>query len=330
MKDMNSLIQDFEHYFNETLAIKAVPKIWDGTARLPAYLRDTYVFYQVALFNVACLLMVPRDQEEKTPATIRKHMTQVQDKWDSEVVFVHTAVSSHNRKRLIEQKAPFVIPGNQMYLPMVGIDLREHFRKFRESRPAFSPSTQVLLLHAIYTKENEMLTPSEMAPRLGYAAMTMSRAFDELEQASIGKHSVKGKERCLGFTENGKDLWDKALPFFRTPVKKRFHLLTVQKKENLTRAGLTALAYYSRLAESRNPVYAVDLNGWKMYCMQNTITELKMPEPESTEIELWSYSPALYASNGLVDRLSLYLSLKEITDERVETALQEMMENAKW
>jgi hypothetical protein len=45
---------------------------------------------------------------------------------------------------------------------------------------------------------------------------------------------------------------------------------------------------------------------------------------------LWRYPPALFAEHGIVDRLSLYLSLKDDHDERTETALEEMMEKFNW
>ena len=38
-------------------------------------------------------------------------------------------MASYERKRLIEQKVPSIVPGNQLYLPDLGLDLREYFRR---------------------------------------------------------------------------------------------------------------------------------------------------------------------------------------------------------
>jgi hypothetical protein len=46
-------------------------------------------------------------------------------------------------------------------------------------------------------------------------------------------------------------------------------------------------------------------------------------------VEVWWYSPARFAEHCMVDRLSLYLSLKADHDERTETTLEEMMEKFK-
>jgi hypothetical protein len=53
-------------------------------------------------------------------------------------------------------------------------------------------------------------------------------------------------------------------------------------------------------------------------------------DPDAGEIEVWWYSHVLFAEHGIVDQLSLYLSLKADRDERTETALEEMMMKIKW
>lgn len=60
------------------------------------------------------------------------------------------------------------------------------------------------------------------------------------------------------------------------------------------------------------------------------IVELPGPEPQSYEIELWNYSPLLFQEDDVVDRFSLYLSLQDNADERVQSALEKMMEDALW
>jgi hypothetical protein len=175
-----------------------------------------------------------------------------------------------------------------------------------------------------------MLTPSEIARHLGYSAMTMGRAFDELESVGIGEHSVKGKERHIRFQATGKDLWEQTRQFMRTPAKRRMNILVQATSTPAVGAGLSALAHYSMLAEPKNPVYAFGSDEWKTWSRRHTITELSAPEPGSLEIELWTYSPAQFAVEGFVDRLSLYLSLKDIDDERVEAAIGDMMEAMQW
>jgi hypothetical protein len=47
-------------------------------------------------------------------------------------------------------------------------------------------------------------------------------------------------------------------------------------------------------------------------------------------VEVWSYPPKATADGPVVDRLSLYLSLRGTADERVEVALNQLLEDMKW
>ena len=61
------------------------------------------------------------------------------------VVYVTRTFAPYECKRLIEQKVPFLVPGNQRYLPDLGIDLREHFRKPTvAAHTALSPATRFI------------------------------------------------------------------------------------------------------------------------------------------------------------------------------------------
>ncbi len=47
-------------------------------------------------------------------------------------------------------------------------------------------------------------------------------------------------------------------------------------------------------------------------------------------VQICKYNPALFATDGHVDPLSLYMSLINSGDERVVSCLEEMMESVKW
>ena len=243
---------------------------------------------------------------------------------------MHLAISSYNRKRLIEQKISFVVPGKQMYLPIHGVDLRKHIKSIRSTRKKFSPSTQVLLLSVLYEWPENGITPSQLAERLGYSSMTLTRAFDEIEAWGLGDVRMEWRERVLLFEGDRKTLWERALEQLHTPVRKRVKALAPQTVQSLIIAGESALAHYSMLAEPPHPVYAVTPNVWKTMRLNDDITELTIHEPGSVEIEIWKYTPGLFARDGIADPLSLFLSLKDTKDERDEIALDELMEKFQW
>jgi hypothetical protein len=84
------------------------------------------------------------------------------------------------------------------------------------------------------------------------------------------------------------------------------------------------------LAPPEYTTYALSREDWKALGQRHKINEVPAQDPDAGEVEVWWYPPVLFAEDGIVDPLSLYLSLKEDHDERTETALEEMMEKFKW
>lgn len=328
---MKALLDTLVKYVQQILGVDLHPVPWAGQNRLPFLLRDRYRFYRVQVLENDCLLMVDVGSEEQSPAAIRKHIDSV---WahtqEAPLIYVRDRITPYNRKRLIEHKVPFVVPGNQMYLPMLGLDLREHFRKLRAAPPEFSPATQVVVLYWLLQGKDEPLTPAVMAQRLGYSRMSMTRAFDELENAGLGEFFTRGRERCVVFPESKRELWLKAQAFLKNPVKWRHHVMTTHLPSLRVRAGLMALAHYTMLAEPTHTVFAMHLKEWNTLLAQHDLQVVPPHEPQAAEIQVWSYDPVLFAENGFADRLSVYLSLKGSEDERVEAALTEMLEELRW
>ena len=271
---MQTVLHELERYLHDALGVSVKTTPWSGVGQLPPVLRERYRFAKAELLGLRALLVIDANPEEQSPATVRKHLDMLQSKQPAELIYVRARVTAYNRKRLIEQKVPFIVPGNQMYLPMLAIDLREHFRRIREEAPTFSPSTQVVVLHAMLRDAGQVLIPSEMAPLLGYSAMTMTRAFDELETAKLAEVTVRGRERCLRFIGDRREIWEKAQPFLRNPVSKRLFIRRINGAEGATHAGLTALAHYSMLAPPAYTTYALSREEWKTLRQQHKIIEV--------------------------------------------------------
>jgi hypothetical protein len=271
-----------------------------------------------------------KDKTELTPATVGKHILQVRKKWPDEVIYLQRKMTAYNRKRYIQHKIPFIVPLNQMYLPFLGIDLREYFKSSRKTEASFSPSTQVVVLYFLSQDGRIRMTPKRLAQALGYSIMTMTRALDELEGAGLGTITMEGRERVLRFNRDKKLVWETALERLRSPVKKKVWVKSPSIKNLGLKAGLSALACYSALAEPANPVLAVEGKQWRRIKDGGNAMILDIKEPNAGELEVWQYSPELLGEKGVVDRFSLYLSMRGENDERVQSALAAMMGKVKW
>ncbi len=328
---MKKTIEKFKDYLYRTTGITLHLTKWSGKTSLSYYLNEIYAFYKADILDTTVIIMEQTSTEEQTPATIKKHCEQVNKTWQGAVIYLSDSITPYNRKRLIEHKVPFVIPDNQMYLPDLGIDLREHFRQVRSSKITFSPSTQVLVLYALLNKTSGPFTPAGMAAILNYTPMTLGRAFDELEAAGICEVKSMGRERFLTLPDNGKDLWDLALPYMKNPVRAVYYISPSEdflKLHTIFRSGLPALSEYSMLADPGYPVIAIGPDTWNS--IKAGIRLLPIREEGAAELQVWRYSPETLSPGDTVDIFSLYLSLMDEKDERIQKALSEMMEGFNW
>lgn len=324
------LIIKFQRYIDDVLSLPVWPKPWRKSSGLPLFLRQRYIFFEATLINTACLFLVPKEQTMPTPAVLRKHLVPIREKWHGEVVYLCETIEAFNRKRLIDQGIAFVVPGKQMYLPTLGIDLREHFLKLRKGITIFSPSTQAVVIHALLNDTGAKYTPLGLAKTLGYSPMTLSRVFTDLRTAELAEITAAGRNRVLRFEYSKRKLWEKAQVFMHTPVKKRHWVILSGEISSPIRSGLTGLAAYSMLAAPPGAVYAIGRSEWPS--LKNNQIDLILPDrdPDATEIEIWGYNPGLFARNNVADPFSLYLSFVGHADERIESALEKMMETLEW
>lgn len=321
---MSNILGSFETYIFNNLGILGI-KIPSGFGNdLPVYLHDQYRFVVYELVEELYLIIIPLSEGESTPETIRKHVNTISNAWGGEVIYLHSAISHYNRKRLIERKISFIVPGNQMYLPTLGLDLREHMKRLREpKRKKFSPATQSAILYVLYNWKVEQFTPSTLAKRLGYSQMTLTRAFNEIETAGLGESTSDWRMRMLRFDSEKGGLWEEALSYFNSPIKKRIKVVCHDSLP-ATFAGQSAMEYYKLLSGPPQPIYAISSKEWSRRLKRGDFSEVLDHEPGSMELEIWRYSPELFAKNNVVDPLSLYLSLKK--DENGQEGLSNVLQ----
>lgn len=316
-------------YLADTLGIEAAVAPSRIGEHLPQVLR-AYGFAELEILGTRCLLMLDRRRAEQPAAVIRKHMEMLAGKWTGPMIYARERVDAYSRRRLIEQKIPFIVPGNQMYLPMIGLDLRERFRPPRPEPTTLSPASQAVVLYVLLRAGEDTFSPGALAGRLGYSAMTLTRAFDEIEALCLGEAAAAGRERRLCFNRDKRALWTQAEPLMRSPVLARRFVRPLELGKVALPAGLSALSECSSLAPPEHPVLALGREEWKSLRRRNTVVDLPDAEPPVLELEVWSYRPALLAENNRVDVLSLYLSLRDSGDERVQSALSEATGMLPW
>ena len=93
-------------------------------------------------------------------------------------------------------------------------------------------------------------------------------------------------------------------------------------------SNIKALAYYSDLNEDVFEYYAVrpGYNGLSV----GSGLKIASPFEGNICIEEWKYNPFLLTKTKYVDLLSLYLCFRNNPDERIESALEQLINSIQW
>ena len=302
---------------------------WRGVAALPAYLAGQYELFDGTVGGVHILFL--QSTEEPVPSVAKKHERALQQHWVGPVAFTFPRITPRTRQRMVSEGLSFVVPGNQVHLPVLGVSLRERYQTRAQTPDRLRPSAQVMLLHALAKHSPPANTPSGMARQLGYTPMAMGQALNQLEHAGLVRVRKAGRERLFELAGDPADLWLQAQPVLASPISRRRYVVGVAAPASVGLAcGLSALAGYSALAEPQVPAVALTGEQAKGLLDARSVQELPSAAEADLEIEVWAYTPTLLSDAPTVDRLSLYLSLREDTDERVQSALDEMMRAVTW
>ncbi|OGQ95523.1 MAG: hypothetical protein A2521_07640 [Deltaproteobacteria bacterium RIFOXYD12_FULL_57_12] len=328
---MEKLANQFVKYVSE---VAGQPATWRPRAseHLPLYLTQQYTQCEITIGRRSFLGILLADSASFRPATFEKHLRQIMvGATDVEgYCLVAEALPAYLRQRLVERKIPFVVPGQQLYWPELGLAVQARKKKQTPVAVAIvSPATQAVLICALTGGIPAPITPKSLAEKLGYTTMTMTRALDEIEANALGQVERNGRERLLNFPAGRRALWPAALPYLRNPVRETVRIRESQLLLKLRiQAGETALGGLSMLVPPKEPVYALGAQAWKK--IASRVEQIPVEDTGTCRVQLWCYPPELFARDGQVDCFSLYLSLRAEEDARVEAALEEMMEKMAW
>ena len=323
-----TLAHELGRYLEKTLGQNVPWEDWGGEKALPFHLANAFSYKKTRLFKRDVLAVFDRGADWGASA-LDKQLRLVAGAAQCPVLFVSGAIGPAERAALVKRHIAFAAPGTQLFLPPLGLDLRERFRPAMPETGRLTASAQALLIWALRQPGVIEMRPGDVAKALEYKPMTMTRAFNELEANELASSARDGKQRRLRLLYQGRELWEKAKPLMAGPVTRRIWVpenIEVPKAAKV--AGLSALARLGDMNEPNIPVVAVPPTGWGWGGMVVTRRDVSTRPREGTrEIQFWAYPPAHFSDGPLVDKFSLLLSLKDGGDERVEMALDRLEES---
>lgn len=330
-------------YIEEALGIQATisPLAKSYLDKLPLFVSETYQLHKTVLFNMEIILAELKNKEELSIQQAEKQLQQIKDKLQLKVVIVLENVPAYNRKRLIKKGINFIVPYKQLYLPDLLVDLKESFTnpKAKQKTEKLLPSAQFLLIyHIIHRNETWKLEDysfKEIAGKLNYTPMAITNAINNLKYNDFLE--VMGeKEKFIRFRYDRSELWNIAQQqnLLVNPVLKTVFVDEKPKDIFLLQSNASALPEYTDLNPSRQEYFAIEKTVF--YGLQKSNVLANPNEHEGRyALEIWKYNPLtlvdeLPNDKAVVDPLSLYLSVKDSRDERVEMALEQIIEKYLW
>jgi DNA-binding MarR family transcriptional regulator len=257
---------------------------------------------------------------------------------DQPLVMCFESLASYERRYLIEQKISFLVPGNQLYLLDLGIDLREYFHhKKKVPVRALNPATQAMLLWFL---QNHQLTtewaPSEAATTLKYTSMTASRAIAELVELGLFEAFSYGRRKFLRAKDSHEQIWQNAKPYLKSPVKREIWTRepVYLRSSEICLAGIAALTKLTAINSDQETCYALSPQKWQE--VKQSLVILPEKEPGASSYQIWAYEPRMFHEGSIssgspsVDPLSLWLSLRDSSDPRIELALIDLEREFRW
>ena len=283
-------------YLDKVLGVKVT---YDDVEfkHLPNFIATRYRLQMVSMNEQKMIFLYPKTELEQIEV-LKKHIARIQKNENLPVVLVLKELSFRQKEYLIREKIPFIVDGKQIYLPFMAVYLQERCSAEKKTREEMLPSAQMLLLHFIYGGAQEL---------------------------STSQAAKVGVQRIMQAEDSPKTLFQKAGDMLLNPIKRTVYIPKELVGTELLESGYSALAEYSMLNTPNVRCYAAErISQWKdvmTNSLQNSLVQVAL--------EMWRYNPRKLSTRNIVDELSLALALREDADERVEEAVEEML-NELW
>ncbi|MDE6095286.1 MAG: hypothetical protein K2G52_03775 [Muribaculaceae bacterium] len=293
--------------------------------RIPFGLNGAYDYYQTEIYNTDFIIAGVGDGEEDISPTVLAKQKEVLLKQTGIVpIFVFSKIASYLFHRYSKNNIDIVVGDRQLFLPSIFLVVgrnKHDLLKETEKPPVLF---QLSVLYHLEKENIDGTTMQTLADKLKTSYATVNRGIRWMKEKGFVT-LTGGKEKKIQFNYKGKDLWERALPYLDTPIDFIVYTPELGICENGLVSEQNALAEYSLLNGGTYRI-AVSKEEYRLLKKKNICRE---PFGDAG-IEVWKYDPSLLSGTGVVDKLSLYLLLKDYEDERVQIELENMINGIIW
>ena len=276
-----------------------------------------FIFYKACLQNTPIVVLEPRPGVNVTPLQCSKISLRLSKVLGCAIAFKFTKLEYYERIRLLQKTVYFITADNNIYLPNLVLTSQAPKKVAKK----LSRAAQYLILHHLQKDNLEGKSISEVAEMVPYSYVSVAKAVEVLEDLELCKcEKDSGRNKRLHFSKYGREYWDYVKRYLVSPVMKVCYCDAILNMQ-CPKAGISALAEYSNLAPDNQKTVAVydsDFKNLQLGGLNNFDGFI--------EVQIWKYPP-IVLEDGIVDKLSLYLSLEGNKDPRVEKEKNYILDN---
>ena len=296
---------------------------------LPISFEKRYQYAKMKFHKESFLLI-----KEKRRGSLNSFVTQARTmgrKASMDVILVFSKLSDNEKKQLLQARVPFVDFKGNLFFPPLGLALNanDDVEVFKE----LTPSEQLTWIAFLLTKGQKVVDVDLLSQITGLPNSTIYRCLRTFKTLNW----LNKPNKLYAYTASKKELFLKSESFLFNPIKKRlllsdFDLNKIQSDSRLLYGGTYALSYLTFLAESdENSSYVISHRQFNKLSLP-----LSQHVLEGKVLEIWRYSPFVsefwndFKENQdrqFVDPISLYLTLKDDDDPRVEEEIEALKNN---
>ena len=269
-----------------------------------------------------CVIQAKNMNESITPLQYKRITQQIEALVGVPVAVLLDSLAYYERERLIDQGVYFIISDKYAFLPSLIVNTRAREKK---QTTKLIPAAQYILLYYLLSEEKEF-TIKELERATKYNYVALARAVSNLEDCKLCYSKTDfTRTKFIRFEDSRRELWEKSLKYLTSPVKKVVYCDFIPKGE-FSISGVNALSQYSHLNPEQYGTWAI----WEK-CFANKDGQYNEIEG-AYKIEVWNYPTFMpfHPDSKIVNKLSLYLSMKDDPDSRIEKGLEIMIEEMKW
>ena len=287
---------------------------------MPNFIVARYRLQLVTIDGKTAVFVYPKTDIEAV-SVVKKHLERIERIEAVPAILVLEHLTSRQKEYLLRDHIPFIVDGKQIYLPFLAVYLQERGDREKKDSSVMLPSAQLLFLYFIYNGCKDLQT-NKAAQKLEFTATSISRASRQLEEMGLIQTKKHGVQKIIHSDIAPEELFASAKNSMRNPVKRTIYVSKADIHEQLLMSGYHALSEYSMMNPPEVECYAADsIAVWK----KDASVRLQNSEDQCA-VELWRYNPKKLTDGDCVDKLSLALALREDRDERIEEAVQQMLD----